>query len=216
MDSVLQLVGLKNSKQNEEKQENEEEDESQQDKSGLIRDEKILVTALPKIPEEEEVQGTNQNQSGQSGSSHSKNFNEHSGWKANSTFLEQSSTKNTVMQHTAGNTSNTDKIEDKLDEEYVQYGSEDGMSLGNVSNCSGEVVKVFDMLADYMLKDGKKNGELLTNNVLEEENKILDCDDDIDGDKIDDIHCMTEVANNLQLKFKEDEDAVKDDLWVNG
>jgi hypothetical protein len=65
MDSGLHLVSLRNAPQKEEREENKQGDESQQDESGLNRDEQILVatvvnTALPEIPEEEEVQGTNQ------------------------------------------------------------------------------------------------------------------------------------------------------------
>eukprot|EP00957_Ditylum_brightwellii_P056492 4282514-Ditylum_brightwellii.AAC.1 len=67
MDSALQLVGLRNAPQKEEREEKKQENESQQDKSGLNHDKQIPVaavvnTTLPEIPEEEEVQGTNQNQ----------------------------------------------------------------------------------------------------------------------------------------------------------
>eukprot|EP00957_Ditylum_brightwellii_P053294 4040620-Ditylum_brightwellii.AAC.1 len=135
MDSVLQLVGLRNPPQHKERRENKQEDESQQDKLGLNCNKQILVATIvntgpPEIPEEEEVQGTIQNQAGQSDSSHFENLNEKSGQKGNSTFLEQGSIKSTVVQSTAENTSNSDKIGDTSDEEYVQYGSEDGMSLG--------------------------------------------------------------------------------------
>eukprot|EP00957_Ditylum_brightwellii_P194853 14843338-Ditylum_brightwellii.AAC.1 len=135
MDSVLQLVGLRNAPQNEEREENKQQDESQQDKLGLNCKKQIPVaivvnTAPPEISEEEEVQGTNQNQADQSDSSHSENLNEKSGWKGNLTFLEQSSVKSTVVQHTAGNTSDSDKLGDESDEEYVQYDSEDDVSLG--------------------------------------------------------------------------------------
>eukprot|EP00957_Ditylum_brightwellii_P198894 15159706-Ditylum_brightwellii.AAC.1 len=67
-----------------------------------------------------------------------------------------------------------------------------------------------------MLKDGKKKGEFLINNVLEEENKILDCDSNIDGEEINDLHLMTEMSKEVQKKFKEDEEAAMDDPWVNG
>eukprot|EP00957_Ditylum_brightwellii_P182763 13920837-Ditylum_brightwellii.AAC.1 len=197
MDSVLQLVGFRNAPQNKKREENKQEDESQQDKSGLNCNRKIPVATVvntdpPEIPEEEEVQVTNQNQAGHSDSSHSKNLNEKSGQKGNLTFSEQGSIESTVAQSTAGNTSDSDKIEDKLDEEYVQYSSEDGMSLGRVSICSGEVQEVICNLHDYMLKDGKKKGEFLIDDVVEEENEILDCDSNIDREEIDDLHLMTE------------------------
>eukprot|EP00957_Ditylum_brightwellii_P176101 13409371-Ditylum_brightwellii.AAC.1 len=131
MDSVLQLVGLRNDPRNEEREENKQEDESQQDELGLNHNKQIPVatvvnTAPPEIPKEEEVQGTNQNQAGQSDSSHSENLNEKSGQKGNLTFSEQDSIKSTAMQCTVGNASDSDEIGDELDEEYVQYGSEDG------------------------------------------------------------------------------------------
>ena len=71
MDSVLQLVGFRNSAQKAEREERKQEDESQQDESGVDHDEPIPVatgvsTGLSKLPAEEEVQGTNQNQAGQS------------------------------------------------------------------------------------------------------------------------------------------------------
>jgi hypothetical protein len=143
-------------------------------------------------------------------------LNEKPGQKGNSTFSEQSSIKSTVVQRTAGNTSDTDKIGDKSDEEYVQYGSEDDVSLGKVSTCSGEVVEVICNLPDYMLMDGKKKCEFLIDDVLEEENEILDCDSDIDGEEIEDLHLITEVSKEVQQKFKEDEEAAMDDPWVNG
>eukprot|EP00957_Ditylum_brightwellii_P094968 7232239-Ditylum_brightwellii.AAC.1 len=67
MDSVLQLVGIKNAPQNKEREENKQEDESQQVKSGLNHNKEIPLTTVVntnplEIPEEEEVQGTNQNQ----------------------------------------------------------------------------------------------------------------------------------------------------------
>eukprot|EP00957_Ditylum_brightwellii_P062744 4761642-Ditylum_brightwellii.AAC.1 len=67
MDSVLQLVGLRNAPQKGEREENKQEDASQQDELGLNCDEQILVATVvnmapPTIPEKEEVQGTNQNQ----------------------------------------------------------------------------------------------------------------------------------------------------------
>eukprot|EP00957_Ditylum_brightwellii_P056873 4311583-Ditylum_brightwellii.AAC.1 len=135
MDSVLQLVGLRNPPRNKEREENKQEDESQHDKSGLNRNEKIPVAIIvntdpPEIPEEEEVQGTNQNQAGQSDSSHSRNLNEKSGQKGNLTFFEQGSIKSTAAQSTVGNTSDSDKVGDESVEEYVQYGSEDDVSLG--------------------------------------------------------------------------------------
>eukprot|EP00957_Ditylum_brightwellii_P038098 2881142-Ditylum_brightwellii.AAC.1 len=103
MDSVLQLVGLRNAPQNEEREVNKQEDESQQDKLALNCNKQILVatvvnTASPEIPGEEEIQGTNQNQAGQSDSSHSENLNKKSGQKGNSIFLEQGSIKSTVAQ----------------------------------------------------------------------------------------------------------------------
>eukprot|EP00957_Ditylum_brightwellii_P179370 13664579-Ditylum_brightwellii.AAC.1 len=67
-----------------------------------------------------------------------------------------------------------------------------------------------------MLKDGKKKGEFLINNVGEEKNKILDCDSDIGGEEKDDLHLMTDVSNEVQQKFKEDEEAAMDDPWVHG
>eukprot|EP00957_Ditylum_brightwellii_P182764 13920838-Ditylum_brightwellii.AAC.1 len=76
----------------------------------------VVNTAPPEIPEEDDVQGTNQNQVGQS--------------EEKLDFLEQGSIESTVAQSTAGNTSGSDKIGDTLDEEYVQYGSEDDVSLG--------------------------------------------------------------------------------------
>eukprot|EP00957_Ditylum_brightwellii_P187664 14290218-Ditylum_brightwellii.AAC.1 len=105
MDSVLQLVDLRVPPRNEEREENKQGDESQQDKSGLNRNEQIPVaTAVnsdpPVIPEEEEDQGTNQNQAGQSDFSHSKNLNDKPGWNGNSTFSEQGSIKSTVAQST--------------------------------------------------------------------------------------------------------------------
>ena len=58
--------------------------------------------------------------------------------------------------------------------------------------------------------------EFSLDDVVEEENEILDCDSDIDGEEIDDLYLMTEVSKEVQLKFKEDEEAAMDDPWVNG
>eukprot|EP00957_Ditylum_brightwellii_P177728 13538327-Ditylum_brightwellii.AAC.1 len=206
MDSVLQLVGLRNATQKEEREEN--------NKQILVAT--VVNTTLPGNPGEEEVQETNQNQASQSDSSHSENLNEEIGWKQNLTFLEQSSIKSTVAQHTVGITSNTDKIRDESDEEYVQYGSEDGVGLGKVSTCSGEIVEFICNLPAYMLKDGKKKGEFLIDNVLKEENEMLDCDSNINEEEKDDLHLMTDVSKEVQQNFKEDKEAVMDDLWVNG
>eukprot|EP00957_Ditylum_brightwellii_P149426 11380003-Ditylum_brightwellii.AAC.1 len=53
-----------------------------------------------------------------------------------------------------------------------------------------------------MLKDGKKKGEFLINNVLEEENEILDCDSAIDGEEIDDLHLMTRCLRKCSRSLK--------------
>ena len=203
MDSVLQLVGLRNAPQKEEREENKQEDESQQGKSGLNRDEQIPVatvvnTALPEIPEEEEVQGTNQNQAGQSDSSHSENLNEKPGGSVNLTFSKSSNISSAVAAHTAGSSRDSDESGDESDEDFVLCGSEDDVSLGRVSTCSGEVVEVVCNLPMYMLKDGKQKGEFSLDDVVEEENEILDCDSDIDGEEIDDLHLMTEVSKEVQ------------------
>eukprot|EP00957_Ditylum_brightwellii_P002502 191610-Ditylum_brightwellii.AAC.1 len=107
MDSVLQLVGFRNSTQKAEREERKQEDESQQDELGVNRDEPIPVATvvsagLPKLPDEEEVQGTNQKQAGQSDSSHSENLNKKTGGSVNSTFSKSSNISSALAAHTAG------------------------------------------------------------------------------------------------------------------
>eukprot|EP00957_Ditylum_brightwellii_P194859 14844205-Ditylum_brightwellii.AAC.1 len=67
-----------------------------------------------------------------------------------------------------------------------------------------------------MLKDGKKKGEFLIDNIVKEEKEIFDCDSNIDGEEIDDLHLMIDVSKEVQQKFKEDEQAAMDDPWING
>eukprot|EP00957_Ditylum_brightwellii_P208524 15357872-Ditylum_brightwellii.AAC.2 len=63
---------------------------------------------------------------------------------------------------------------------------EDDVSLGKISICSGDVSigEAENWLPCYLPKDGNKKGDFSIKHVIEEVNKILDCDSNIDADEI--------------------------------
>ena len=44
----------------------------------------------------------------------------------------------------------------------------------------------------------------------------MDCDSDIDGDEIDNLHSTCAVTKDIKERYKEEEDAVMGDPWSNG
>eukprot|EP00957_Ditylum_brightwellii_P047127 3578658-Ditylum_brightwellii.AAC.1 len=55
--------------------------------------------------------------------------------------------------------------------------------------------------------NGKKKGEFCINHVIEEANKILDCDSNIDADEIEYLHNVSVMTREIKEKFKEEEQA---------
>eukprot|EP00957_Ditylum_brightwellii_P088984 6775893-Ditylum_brightwellii.AAC.1 len=71
-------------------------------------------------------------------------------------------------------------------------------------------------LPSYLLEDGKKKDDICTGHVIKEANKILDCDSNIDGKEIEDLHKVCSIAKEVKKKFKEEEQKAMEDLWING
>eukprot|EP00957_Ditylum_brightwellii_P164880 12553218-Ditylum_brightwellii.AAC.1 len=63
---------------------------------------------------------------------------------------------------------------------------------------------------------GWKNKEdFCYDDIVEEEQEVLDCDSNIDVEEIGNLHNISQVSKEVKLKYKEDEDAVMDDSWIN-
>eukprot|EP00957_Ditylum_brightwellii_P141991 10817548-Ditylum_brightwellii.AAC.2 len=76
---------------------------------------------------------------------------------------------------------------------------DDFFSLGKISVCSGDVPigEAENGRPCYLLEDGKKKGDFSIDRVIKAENKILDCDSNIDADEIEDLHNMSTIAKEV-------------------
>eukprot|EP00957_Ditylum_brightwellii_P143172 10908824-Ditylum_brightwellii.AAC.1 len=62
----------------------------------------------------------------------------------------------------------------------------------------------------------KRQDSFCIGNIIEEENKILDCDLDVNGDELENLHSSCVLSKEIQNKFKGEEEAAMDDPWING
>eukprot|EP00957_Ditylum_brightwellii_P210942 15365582-Ditylum_brightwellii.AAC.2 len=97
------------------------------------------------------------------------------------------------------------------------------VSGSNANNISLSHLSIFskgsephDPKTSYLPEAGDKKGDFSTNNVTKEENEILDYNSNIDGEKIEDLHNIFAIAKELKQRFKEEEEEVLDDPWING